>query len=80
MDICHLYDYERQARIDAREYAKENCENIKRVIFNNSSLIIWTEDGTVHHFMGGIRYFQWSKGRTYMLSDGTMMRSGYPIK
>mgnify|MGYP003317913714 CR=1 FL=1 len=48
MDICHLYDYEHQARIGAREYAKENCENIKRAMFNNSILRIWTEDGNVH--------------------------------
>lgn len=80
MDICHLFDYERSARIGAREYAEKYCENIKRVMFNNSNLRIWTEDGNVHHFMGGYRYSQWSKGRTYMLSNGTMMHSGYPIK
>lgn len=80
MDICHLYDYEHQARIGAREYSKDYCENIKRVMFNNANLRIWTEDGNVHHFMGCTRYFQWSIGRTYMLSDGTMMHSGYPIK
>lgn len=80
MDICHLYDYEHRAREGAREYAKEHCENIKKVVVNNSGLTIWTEDGNVHNFMGGYRYFSWCRGRTYMLSDGTMMRSGYPIK
>lgn len=80
MDICHLYDCEHQARMAAREYAQENCENIKRVVFNNSSNKIWTEDGNVHHFIGEARYFQWSKARTYMLSNGTMMHSGYPLK
>lgn len=79
MDICHLYDYENKARIGAREYAKENCENIKRVMFNNSSLRIWTEDGNIHHFMSRLTYSVWSMGRTYMLSDGTMMHSGYPM-
>lgn len=80
MDICHLYDYEYQARIDARKYAKEHYEDIKRVVLNNSSLRIWTKDGNTHHFMSGYRYVQWAKGRTYMLSDGTMMHSIYPIK
>lgn len=80
MDICHLYDYEHNAKIHSIEYAEKHRDNIKRVMFNNSSLRIWTEDGNVHHFMGGYRYSQWSKGKTYMLSDGTMMRSGYPIK
>lgn len=79
VDICHLYDYENQARIGAIEYAKENCENIKRVIITNSEKMIWTEDGDIHHFMGGMRYDYWSKGRTYMLNDGTLMHSGMPI-
>lgn len=80
MDICHLYDYEHQARMGAREYAQEHCEEVKRVMFNNANLRIWTEDANVHHFIGVDRYFQWCKGRTYMLSDGTMMHSGYPLK
>lgn len=80
MDICHLYDFERNARIGANEYAGKHLNNIKRVAFNNSSLRIWTEDGNIHHFMSIYRYNQWSKGRTYMLDDGTMMHSDYPIK
>lgn len=80
MDICHLYSYEYQARIGAKKYVQENCENIKRAILNNSSLKIWTKDGNVHHFIDRTRYTQWSKGRTYMLNYGTMMYSGYPIK
>lgn len=80
MDVCHLYDYEHQASIGAREYAKENCKYIKKVMLNNSSLRIWTKDGNIHHFMSSTRYFQWSKGRTYMLDNGTVMHSGYPMK
>ena len=80
MDICHLYDYAHQAGIGAREYARDNCENIKRVMLQPNFNRIWTEDGNIHYFMGGYKYFQWSKGRTYMLSDGTMMHSGYPLK
>lgn len=80
MDICHLYDYEYQAGINANDYVKEHHENIKRVAFHNLDLRIWTDDGNVHHFMGANRYYQWSKGKTYMLSNGTMMHSGYPIK
>ena len=79
MDICHIYDYEIQARKGAKEYTRENCESIKRVVFNALRYTIWTEDGNIHHFMGGERYSQWCKGRTYMLSDGTVMHSDYPI-
>lgn len=78
MDICHLYTYEYQARIGAKEYAQDNCENIKWVMLSN--LKIWTKDGNIHYFMGRATYSQWSKGRTYMLCYGTMMNSGYRIK
>lgn len=79
MDVCHVYGYDCKARIGAREYAKENCETIKRVMFNNSILRIWTEDGNVHHFMSEFRYSEWCKGRTYALPDGSILHSGYKI-
>lgn len=79
MDICHLYDYEHDARIDAREYTEKHWENIKRIMFNNSSLRIWTEDGNVHHFMSGHRYSRWCKGRIYYM-DGKLYHSGYELK
>lgn len=78
MIICHLNEFEKYADFDFIEFMEKHKRDTIQIIYDDRRMVI-TDDGNEHIFMGGKRYREWCKGRTYML-NGVLMHSGYPFK
>lgn len=78
MDICHVYNTTKEARLAFDEFVWSNAESEYMLLFRNIPYTV-VLNGDNHYFMSDYIYSSWCKGRTYMLND-EMFHSGYLIR
>ena len=78
MTYAHVYKNMRIAENEFRDFLDLHEDKIAKTKRGCPHIAI-LNNGEEHHFMSGIVYDQWCRGRTYMIGD-VLYRSGFPFK
>ena len=78
MTYAHIYKNMRIAEVQFHDFLDLHEDEIAKTKMGCPHTAI-LKNGDEHHFMSGIVYDQWCRGRTYMIGD-VLYRSGFPFK
>lgn len=76
MDNCIVFNSENDATEQFIYDVKHNKEHILK--FNKANKNILDDKGITHWYMGESRYWNWCRGREYIM-NGMLYRGGYHI-